>query len=43
VPQIDDDLFTIMETLMRMDAKLDVVIGLLENGDEEEEEEQPDA
>jgi hypothetical protein len=42
VAQIEDDLFIIMKKLMEMDSKLDVIIGLLENGDEEEEE-WPDA
>jgi hypothetical protein len=42
VAQIEDDLFIIMKKLMEMDSKLDVIIGLLENGDEEKEE-WPDA
>jgi hypothetical protein len=38
----EDDRLIIMSTLMRMDAKLDTIIRLLEDDDGEEAEEQPD-
>jgi hypothetical protein len=38
-----EDVVTIMAPLMRLDAKLDRVLGLLEGDDEEEEEGEADS
>jgi hypothetical protein len=43
LPLDREDVVTIMTSLMRLDAKLDRVLGLLEDDDEEEEEGQADS